>query len=722
LGGLTGARAVSLARFARPRFCLVGRGNGRGPAMRRVAAAVAAVAAIAPLATRAERYLSYSCYEDHGVQLGLQAGLYPVDMGCRCNVGYFGSSVTDDNDVYVSQTCTACPPAATTAWAGKAARSDCNCVAGYTGNIIDGGSDAANMCSECAVNSFSPGAIGGDDFACTACPANSGTGTRTGRSSRGDCLCDAQFTGDMGALDLQLPITGAPHPAHPGAVASIDAEAYGGANSVTLAAVDSSISRGQTLQLADTDAQNICAATPKGSDLVVAAVDGAVIYFATDLTKGDPDAATNCIITRAAPSCTNLVNQAAGWASADAMVADGWVMTTGMSVRTAANTPISDTECFTHTGGESFYGFLGDANVGELTWKFKEADGPGFAHLDFGNCWGDPGSVTATLTRVRDGRDISLGSADPEEHSVEADFSFEAGDILTLRDTGQNSVMTVNSFFACAHGDAAMHRDAACVACETGKYKDSRGTADCTPIVDCAGSWSEWTSGLDLCTDGTDGYGTSHSNLESRVYTITQPYFTPVHGADCAFSDGEVQTRDAAESPPRYGGDRWLTVDVTVEDRGDLPDTVGGIAAVRVVVVTIVPIAHGVETDSDGIADGKNVGIDPPTVTIDGVPVKLKESERISFKAERAVSTGDCVAPDGGVGCDGADGGTATACVALTDGAGEACVYVHQPLVSITGLRSCGANVLEKTHEFSGLGHFRVWLPADPATPAPAQY
>merc|ERR1719329_1330662 len=181
------------------------------------------------------------------------------------------------------------------------------------------------------------------------------------------------------------------------------------------------------------------------------------------------------MIVRAAPTCTNLVNQGADWTVWETMEADGWLKTESLSVRTAVDTPVPDLECYSHTGAESFYGYEDQASVGMLSWKFKEEDGPGYAHLDFGNCWGDPGAVTATLTRVRNNMDYLLGSADPEEHSVEVDFAFEAGDILTLRDTGDNSVMTVNSFLACAHGDDAMYRDAACTACEAGKYKDKRG-------------------------------------------------------------------------------------------------------------------------------------------------------------------------------------------------------------------------------------------------------
>ena len=77
------------------------------------------------------------------------------------------------------------------------------------------------------------------------------------------------------------------------AVASIDA---GAANSVTLGTADASITAGQTLRLADAGGQS-CGAAPKGSDLVVAWVNGAVVTFQDELTSGDASASTNCVIT-----------------------------------------------------------------------------------------------------------------------------------------------------------------------------------------------------------------------------------------------------------------------------------------------------------------------------------------------------------------------------------------------------------------------------------------
>jgi len=88
------------------------------------------------------------------------------------------------------------------------------------------------------------------------------------------------------------------------ALASID---DGTANSITLASTDSSIVAGQRLQLGDAGA-NTCAATPKGSDLVVLAVHGAVITFTTDITAGDGSANTNCDLTRAAPCAATPKN------------------------------------------------------------------------------------------------------------------------------------------------------------------------------------------------------------------------------------------------------------------------------------------------------------------------------------------------------------------------------------------------------------------------------
>eukprot|EP01043_Picozoa_sp_COSAG02_P045643 COSAG02_NODE_4198_length_5638_cov_3.079437_2_plen_866_part_00 len=80
-------------------------------------------------------------------------------------------------------------------------------------------------------------------------------------------------------------------------IASIDIAA----NSITLSNAASSFVPGQRLRLADKAGQT-CAAQPKGSDLVVASVQGSVIELSTALTGSNVNAASNCVITRAS-SC-----------------------------------------------------------------------------------------------------------------------------------------------------------------------------------------------------------------------------------------------------------------------------------------------------------------------------------------------------------------------------------------------------------------------------------
>ena len=81
-------------------------------------------------------------------------------------------------------------------------------------------------------------------------------------------------------------------------VSSINA----GTNTVTLAVADASIAPSLVLRLSDATDQT-CLATPKDSDLVVQSVSASgtgttVITFATDLTVGDTNADTNCVVTR----------------------------------------------------------------------------------------------------------------------------------------------------------------------------------------------------------------------------------------------------------------------------------------------------------------------------------------------------------------------------------------------------------------------------------------
>ena len=84
----------------------------------------------------------------------------------------------------------------------------------------------------------------------------------------------------------------------PAIVAAALASVDDSANTVTLAQTDASIAAGQTLQLTDAGGQT-CAAAPKGRDLTVLTVSGAAVSFSTDITAGDSDAATNCVLSRA---------------------------------------------------------------------------------------------------------------------------------------------------------------------------------------------------------------------------------------------------------------------------------------------------------------------------------------------------------------------------------------------------------------------------------------
>ena len=71
------------------------------------------------------------------------------------------------------------------------------------------------------------------------------------------------------------------------------------------AAAASSFVAGQRLQLMDKPGQ-VCAAAPKGVDLVVKSVKGADIQLSTDLTAGDQSASTHCVLTRVS-SCAQAV-------------------------------------------------------------------------------------------------------------------------------------------------------------------------------------------------------------------------------------------------------------------------------------------------------------------------------------------------------------------------------------------------------------------------------
>lgn len=85
-----------------------------------------------------------------------------------------------------------------------------------------------------------------------------------------------------------------------GAITSINA---GSANTVTLVGANTNIKPGQYMQILDS--VGLCAALPKGTDMLVSSVstDGRVITFATDISRGDAAATTNCLLTRTTTAC-----------------------------------------------------------------------------------------------------------------------------------------------------------------------------------------------------------------------------------------------------------------------------------------------------------------------------------------------------------------------------------------------------------------------------------
>ena len=102
--------------------------------------------------------------------------------------------------------------------------------------------------------------------------------------------CDAVSVGDEVACEAVLGSTAAIGISQTWVPAS--------ANSIELASADPSIYIGQKLRLVDKP-RRTCEVSPKGSDLEVASVSGAVITFTTDLTGDKPNASENCEIIRA---------------------------------------------------------------------------------------------------------------------------------------------------------------------------------------------------------------------------------------------------------------------------------------------------------------------------------------------------------------------------------------------------------------------------------------
>ena len=93
--------------------------------------------------------------------------------------------------------------------------------------------------------------------------------------------------------------------------------------------------------------------------------------------------------------------------------------------------------------GTNWFGWSHWANVGTVSIKLQ---GSGEATLDFGNCW-DRGEVKVYLN------DKVVASAQKNTPTKTVSFNFRDGDILKLRDEGQNSVIAINVLtFRCGSG------------------------------------------------------------------------------------------------------------------------------------------------------------------------------------------------------------------------------------------------------------------------------
>jgi hypothetical protein len=88
--------------------------------------------------------------------------------------------------------------------------------------------------------------------------------------------------------------------------------------------------------------------------------------------------------------------------------------------------------------GSSWFGWSHNAEVGKLELILPST---GTGSIDFGNCW-DTGEVVVYIS----GRnaDVEIGRAGVGEGSVNVDFSFQAGQIISIRDEGANSVARLN--------------------------------------------------------------------------------------------------------------------------------------------------------------------------------------------------------------------------------------------------------------------------------------
>ena len=117
---------------------------------------------------------------------------------CGCDQGYYRHAAQGIE-------CHLCPANSAPSVPSPRSVQNCSCAAGYYGRPMPFSSPA---CQACPVNTYraQPGALNISD--CTPCPSNSTTMALTGAASRGSCLCDKGFFGDLstsGAVCQECP-------------------------------------------------------------------------------------------------------------------------------------------------------------------------------------------------------------------------------------------------------------------------------------------------------------------------------------------------------------------------------------------------------------------------------------------------------------------------------------------------------------------------------------
>eukprot|EP01043_Picozoa_sp_COSAG02_P018114 COSAG02_NODE_838_length_16633_cov_15.133724_2_plen_814_part_00 len=129
-----------------------------------------------------------------------------------------------------------------------------------------------------------------------------------------------------------------------------------------------------------------------------------------------------------ATACDTL--NANDYSSLSAMVNNGW--TTDLDAATMSNSWVA----LSCQEGSNWFGWSTGSVVGRL-WYTMPAAGTGT--VDFGNCWGDPGSVVLYVD------DVEVARAGPNQNHVIADIVFQAGSTLAIQDEGFNSIAVLSS-------------------------------------------------------------------------------------------------------------------------------------------------------------------------------------------------------------------------------------------------------------------------------------